>query len=64
MSLQNAEDETEEDLIIENLVLEKISQYEDPEFLPYRASLYEIESIVADYDHGIHSLQENIHILL
>lgn len=43
---------TEEDLIIENLILEGGLQYEDVDFMPIKQSLYEIESIAPQYDEG------------
>jgi hypothetical protein len=47
------DEKTEEDMIIENLVLEGGQQFEDQEFMPIRQSLYEIESIAPQYDEGM-----------
>ena len=51
-SSQEMEDErTDEDRIIENLVLEgKQALYEDIDFLPSRQSLYNDEGLIPDYD--------------
>jgi hypothetical protein len=45
------DDRTDEDRIIEALVVEgKRALYEDIDFLPLRQSLYNIENVVPEYD--------------
>lgn len=46
------EQRSEEDLIIESLLLEGDPAYDDQDFMPIRQSLYEIESIAPQYDEG------------
>jgi hypothetical protein len=45
------DDRTDEDRIIEALVVEgKQALYEDIDFLPLRQSLYNVENVIPDYD--------------
>lgn len=48
------DDRTDEDRIIENLVLEgRGALYEDVDFLPSRQSLYNVENVIPDYDDNL-----------
>ena len=47
-----SEQRTEEDLVIESLLLEGGVAFDDQDFMPIRQSLYEIESIAPQYDEG------------
>lgn len=47
-----SEQRSEEDLVIESLVLEGGAAFDDQDFMPIRQSLYEIESIAPQYDEG------------
>jgi hypothetical protein len=48
------DDRTDEDRIIEALVVEgKQGLYEDIDFLPLRQSLYNVENVIPDYDDEI-----------
>ena len=52
LRLRMSEQRSEEDLVIESLVLEGGAAFDDQDFMPIRQSLYEIESIAPQYDEG------------